>query len=185
MDASWLLECRLSGGAEVTIGNRRGRRIWIADGLSPAKWLVFFPAEAVVDAELGVLLRLTCYVDGSPAIRSELRDVSTGPGAPGAFRIEAPPGVRIAEATGNPFADAVADAPGAVGSAARTAVDAARRTGDAVAAARSFLDHLRRQLRPASVSVTTCAASYVGVRFGDHLRRQSRRRPFGEALRCI
>jgi hypothetical protein len=144
VDASWLLECRLSGGAEVTIGNRRGYRISIAEGVSPTKWLIFFPAEAVVDAELGVLLRLTCYVDGRPATRNELRDVSAEPAEPDGFRIEAPPGVRIAEETGNPFADALADAPGPVGSAARTAVDVAKRTGDAVSTAKSFLDNLRR-----------------------------------------
>ena len=148
LDASWLLECRLSGGAEVTIGDRRGYRVWIADGVSPTQWQVFFPAEAVVDAELGVLLRLTCYVDGAPATRGELRDVSTAPGEAAVFRIEPPPGVRIAETTGHPLADAAADAPGAAGFAARTAVDVAKRTGDAVAAARSFLDNLRRQLRP-------------------------------------
>lgn len=147
VDASWLLECRLSGGAEVTIGNRRGYRVSIADGVSPTEWQVFFPAEAIVDAELGVLLRLTCYVAGAPATRSELREVSAEPGGPGNFRIEPPPGVRIAEATGNPLADAVADAPGPVGFAARTAVHVAKRTGDAAAAARSFLDTLRGQLR--------------------------------------
>jgi hypothetical protein len=145
VDASWLLECRLSGGAEVTIGNRRGHRISITEGISPTQWLVFFPAEAVVDAELGVLLRLTCFADGRPATRGELRDVSTEPAEPGSFHIEAPPGVRTAEETGNPLADAVTDAPGPVGFAARTAVDVAKRTGDAVTTAKSFLDNLRRR----------------------------------------
>jgi len=146
VDASWLLECSLSGGAEVTIANRRGYRVSIAGGVSPTEWRVFFPAEAIVDAELGVLLRLTCYVADAPATWSELREVSAEPDEPGRFRIEPPPGVRIAEATGNPLADAAADAPGPVGFAARTAVDVAKRTGDAVAAARSFLDDLRRRL---------------------------------------
>jgi hypothetical protein len=147
IDASWLLECRLSGGAEVTIGNRQGYRVSIADGITPNQWGVIFPAEAVVDAELGVLLRLTCYVDGTPATRSELRDISTSPSEPAVFRIDPPPGVRIVEETGHPFADAVADAPGPAGVAAPAAVDVAKRTGDAVAAARSFLDNLRRPLR--------------------------------------
>jgi hypothetical protein len=65
-DASWLLECSLPGGAEIMAGNRRGYQISITGGVSPSQFLVFFPAEAVVDAELGVLLRLTCYVDGKP-----------------------------------------------------------------------------------------------------------------------
>jgi len=98
-----------------------------------------------VDAELGVLLRLTCFADGRPATRGELRDVSTEPAEPGSFHVEAPPGVRTAEETGNPLADAVTDAPGPVGFAARTAVDVAKRTGDAVTTAKSFLDNLRRR----------------------------------------
>jgi hypothetical protein len=145
VDASWLLKCHLSGGAEVTIGSRRGYRISIATGVSPAQWMVFFPAEAVVDAELGVLLRLTCYIDGQPAARGELRDISTEPIEASAFRIEPSPGMRTFEAD-NLLDEMVAEVPGPVGLAARTAVDVAKRTGNAVTAARSFLDNLRRQL---------------------------------------
>jgi hypothetical protein len=60
------------------VGNRRGYRISITGGVSPSRFLVFFPAEAVVDADVGVLLRLACYVDGKPATRTELRDVGPG-----------------------------------------------------------------------------------------------------------
>jgi hypothetical protein len=144
-DASWLLECNLSGGAEVMAGNRRGYRISITGSVSPLRFLVFFPAEAVVDAELGVLLRLTCYVDGRPATRTELRDVIPGPVEPGVFRLDAPPGVRVVEESGNLLADMVAEAPGPLGAALRTTADAAKRTGEAVTAVRSFLDGLRRQ----------------------------------------
>jgi hypothetical protein len=35
-------------------------------------------AVAVVDAELGILLRLTCYLGGKPVQRCELRDVTAG-----------------------------------------------------------------------------------------------------------
>lgn len=45
-------------------------------------------------------------------------------------------------------ADAVADAPGPVGFAARTAVDVAKRTGDAVTQPGASWTTLRRQLRP-------------------------------------
>jgi hypothetical protein len=144
-DPSWLLECSLSGGAEVMAGNRRGYRISITAGVSPPRFLAFFPAEAVVDAELGVLLRLTCYVDGKPATRTELRDIGPGPVEPGVFRLDAPPGVRVVEASGNPLADMVAEAPGPLGAALRTTAGAAKRTGEAVTAVRSFLDGLRRQ----------------------------------------
>jgi hypothetical protein len=144
-DASWLLECGLSGGAEVMAGNRRGYRISITGGVSPRRFLAFFPAEAVVDAELGVLLRLTCYVDGKPATRTELRDVGPGPVEPGVFRLSAPPGVRVVEQSGNLLADVAAEAPGPLGAALRTTAGAAKRTGEAVTAVRSFLDGLRRQ----------------------------------------
>jgi hypothetical protein len=130
-DASWLLECSLSGGTEVMVGNRRGYRISITAGVSPSWFLVFFPAEAVVDAELGVLLQLTCYVDGKPATRTELRDVIPGPVEPGVFRLDAPPGVRVVEAPGNLLADVVAEAPGPLGVALRTTAGAAKRTGEA------------------------------------------------------
>jgi hypothetical protein len=110
------------------VGDRRGYQVSIADGVSPADWVIFFPAEAIVDAELGVLLRLTCYVEGKPATRYELRDVSTEPGHPGDFRIGAPPGVPTEESD-NPLADAAAGVPGPV--------------KFAVNAARSLLDSLR------------------------------------------
>ena len=43
---------------------------------------LFFPAVAVVDAETGLLLRLTRFKGGGPAMRQELRDVtSLEPGA--------------------------------------------------------------------------------------------------------
>jgi hypothetical protein len=42
---------------------------------------LFFPAVAVVDAETGLVLRLTRFKGGRPAMRQELRDVATpGPG---------------------------------------------------------------------------------------------------------
>ena len=126
-------------------GNRRGYRISITAGVSPSRFLVLLPAEGVVDAELGVLLRLTCYVDGKPATRTELRDVGPGPVEPGVFRLSAPPGVRVVEASGNLLADVVAEAPGPLGAALRTTAGAAKRTGEAVTAVRSFLDGLRRQ----------------------------------------
>jgi hypothetical protein len=144
-DAVHVVATPLSGGAEVMVGNRRSYRISITGGVSSSQFLVFFPAEAVVDAELGVLLRLTCYVDGKPATRTELRDVRPGPVEPGVFRLDASPGVRIVEASGNLLADIVAEEPGPLGAALRTTAGAAKRTGEAVTAVRSFLDGLRRQ----------------------------------------
>jgi hypothetical protein len=95
-DASWLLECRLSGGEPISVGDRPAFRVNVARG--DAVWspplLWFSAAVAVVDAELGILLRLTTYVGGKPVRRCELRDITTGAGE---FRAELPPGLPIVE----------------------------------------------------------------------------------------
>jgi hypothetical protein len=83
VDASWLLgrDLDLSGGTEVTVGGRRAYRV-VARHREAARPLtgwwerLFFPAVAVVDAETGLVLRLTRFKGGRPAIRQELRDVA-------------------------------------------------------------------------------------------------------------
>jgi hypothetical protein len=101
------------------------------------------PTDAIVDAETCCLLRLISYSGDTLVIWSELDDISTGPAGPDEFRVHIPPGTRIVEETGNPFADAAAVVPGVKGTAARAAVEAVNRTAGAVSAARSFLDDLR------------------------------------------
>jgi hypothetical protein len=84
VDASWLLYrgLDLSGGDEVWLGGRRGYRIvarYREETLSGSTgWLeqLFFPAVAVVDAETGLVLRLTRFRGGRAAARRELRDVA-------------------------------------------------------------------------------------------------------------
>jgi len=98
-DASWLLECRLSDGTLVMARDRPAYRVNVARGDAP--WslsLMFSPAVAVVDAELGILLSLTSYLGGRPVRRYELRDV-TGPASPGDFRVHLPPGLRLEQET--------------------------------------------------------------------------------------
>ena len=91
-DASWLLEGRLSGGALIMAGDRPAYRIDVARGEAPWSFLMMFsPAVAVVDAELGILLTLTSYLGGKPVLRYELRDVSAG--QPGGFRVDIPAGL--------------------------------------------------------------------------------------------
>jgi len=91
-DASWLLECRIAGGALIMAGDRPAYRLDVVRGDAP--WLplmVLFPAAvAVVDAELGIILSLTSYLGGKPVRRFELRDVTNGPGD---FRVDLPPGL--------------------------------------------------------------------------------------------
>jgi hypothetical protein len=55
-----------------------------------------------VDAELGILLRLTSYLGGKPVRRYELRDITTGAGD---FQVDIPPGMPTVEEL-SPFADA-------------------------------------------------------------------------------
>jgi hypothetical protein len=140
-DSSWLLRCRLSGGTPITYRGRAAYQLTAAKGAGwPPEALMFFPADVIVDAELGCLLRLISYAGDSPASWWELRDVSASPGEPGEFQV--PPDVRTVEETGNPFADAAASMPGAAGHAVRTAVDVVKRTTGVVSAARGFMDDL-------------------------------------------
>ena len=84
VDASWLLDrdLDLSGGTEVWVGGRRAYRVAAryrdVAALGMGWWQrLFFPAIAVVDAETGLILRLTRFMSGRPTLRQELRDVAT------------------------------------------------------------------------------------------------------------
>ena len=153
-DSSWMFGCRLSGGNEISYRGRRAYQLSVAQGGTSqgsdgwlAAALLFYPADVIVDAELGCLLRLISFAADRPASWSELSDITTEPAPPGDFRLETPPGTHVTEETGNPFTGAAAVMPGAAGRAMRTAADVARRTNDAVSAARSFLDDLRGRSR--------------------------------------
>jgi hypothetical protein len=83
LDASWLLDAdlELSGGTEVSVGGRRAYRVVArhrGDARPGTGWWerLFFPAVAVVDAETGLVLRLTRFKGGRPALRQELRDIA-------------------------------------------------------------------------------------------------------------
>jgi hypothetical protein len=149
LDPSWLLGWRLTGGSEVTVHGRRGFRIEVSGPPTPAGGLAPFlipPAEAVADAELGILLRLTSYTGSGPAIVFELRGISLAEPDGGAFRIEAPPGVRVREDTGG-FLD-TADAPEPVRVAVRAVTDIRRVAEAGAAAVSGFLSALRDQRPP-------------------------------------
>jgi hypothetical protein len=154
-DSCWLLRRRLSGGAELTYRGRPARQLRVTPvpgdaEVAPGPLMTFTtdeivdaPTDAIVDAETGCLLRLISYSGDTLVIWSELDDISTEPADPDEFRVHVPPGTRIVEETGNPFADAAAVMPGVKGTAARAAAEAVNRTAGAVSAARSFLDDLR------------------------------------------
>jgi hypothetical protein len=162
LDASWLLEHRLSGGAETMTGarpgdrpgsrpaaepghrpaaepgHRPGYRLRVAAG-EPA-WGVWdrllFPDEVVVDAELGILLCLVCHAGSRPVSRYELRDVVLG--EQGDFRPVIPEGVRVEEEPDD-------DPTGPASIPARVAGLIARQAArDARSAVKSMLGGLRR-----------------------------------------
>jgi outer membrane lipoprotein-sorting protein len=87
LDPSWLLERRLTGGAETTVDDRRGYRFAVAAD-APMDGFRFSADDAVADAELGILLRLISRMDSAPVARYELRDVVLG----GDIRIDVPEG---------------------------------------------------------------------------------------------
>ena len=148
-DSSWLLRARLSGGTELTYRGRPARQLRVTrapggEARLPGPLMLFpAPADAIVDAETGCLLRLISYHGDTLATWLELNDISTEPVNPDEFRVHVPPGTRTVEETGNPFADTAAVMPGVKGTAARAATEAVNRTAGAVSAARSFLDDLR------------------------------------------
>lgn len=111
VDPAWLLTSgwRLSAAGAQDVGGRRGWRIWAdaADeddrrGFRGAR--IFPRAAVVVDAELGIVLRLAFLVDDRPAVCFELHDVTVAPADDVAgFGVEIPPGTRVVEST-SPFA---------------------------------------------------------------------------------
>jgi len=77
-DPSWLLRCSLSGGTDATAGGRPAWRINASRRAGEQSLTPMFPATvALVDADLGLVLRLTSYIGANPVQRSELRDVTT------------------------------------------------------------------------------------------------------------
>jgi hypothetical protein len=100
-DASWLLACRLSGGELVRVDDRPAYRVRLTRG--DAQWspslMWSSAAVAVVDAELGILIRLTTYGAGRAVRRLDLRDVAAGAGD---IRADLPPGAPVAGEAG-PF----------------------------------------------------------------------------------
>ena len=147
--SSWLLGERLSGGVEITYHGRRGYHLQVTrgDGAAHAGPTMFYPADAIVDAETGSLLRLIAYNGDAPAEWWELDDVTTEPGDaadPAGFRPHIPPGTRVVEESGHPLVDATTGIPGLTGTAARAAAEA--------------YPHGAAPSPPPAASWTTCAA---------------------------
>ncbi|HXZ66908.1 MAG TPA: hypothetical protein VEH05_19370 [Streptosporangiaceae bacterium] len=142
MQPSWLLGWRLADGGAGIVGGRPGHRVRATriPGVTltgPA--LAYDSAVAVIDTELGVITRLTCYAADEPTERRELRDVRVlAPTDAAEFRVRAAPDPQAAQQPG-PF-DA---APEPVRQVVRAAEQAGRIVGPVVSRAADFLNSLR------------------------------------------
>ena len=145
MDTSWLLGCELSGGEPVTFDGRAAFRLSVRGGQSQSQLLwPGFSAVAVVDAETGRLIRLTCYSGPKPAYRHELRDVVPAPEDAGDDIVYAvPPGLPVVDV------NSIDDRPSPSQIAAKAAEQAAdelrRQAGEKLAAAKGFLGSLGKR----------------------------------------
>ncbi len=114
-DPAWLLrsDWRLSPAGETTVGGRPGLLAW-ADAQAvpdlsilfqvgwyrPRPGLTFDRAAVVIDAELGILLRLVGYINGRPAACFELHDVQWRDAPdPAEFTLDIPAGTRVVESS--------------------------------------------------------------------------------------
>ena len=137
-DGSWLLRCHLSGGSAIVAGDRRAYRISVSGSRSASPLMMFFfPAIAVLDAESGRLLRLTCYSAGKPVARCELRDITPGDGSGAAFEI--PPGLRIVDESSGDDRPPPPPPVNLVTSVAKAAADVIKRRADDKSARRTWL----------------------------------------------
>jgi hypothetical protein len=95
-DPSWLLRCGLAGGTPVTAGGRPGYRVAVTKGPAGMLSTMIYPAAvAVVDAESGVIQRLTYYIGSRAVERFELHDVAETPGDD--FTVDIPAGLPVVE----------------------------------------------------------------------------------------
>jgi hypothetical protein len=104
-DPAWLLSgWQLTTGGPAEVGGRRGWRVWADAKPGQARLAqagLFGRAAVIIDAELGIVLRLSYLVGDQLAVCLELHDV-TVPSAedPGDFAVHVPPGTRLVEGSG-------------------------------------------------------------------------------------
>jgi hypothetical protein len=143
LDPAWLLNgWRLAVIGSASVAGRNGIRIQAiaarpahngADDLSTR-------ADVVVDAELGILLRKTTYVNDHLASRTEFRDLRALDKQT-SFRIVPGPGMRSVTESGGPLADL--NLPRAAEAAATTATAAATLAAAGAVAVTGWLDKHR------------------------------------------
>ncbi len=144
LDPAWLLRgWRLTVPGSVSVAGREGIRVLAVPTGDLPGWALPMArrADLVVDAELGVLLRHTTYIDGQPATRTELRVLRPDAGTT-SFRIEPEPGMRAVTDSGSPLADL--NLPGPADAATAAATTAAALAAGAVAVT-GWLDKHRKR----------------------------------------
>ena len=144
-DPAWLLEWKLTGGAEITEGGRRAYLIRVRPVTQPpggaaARLAMYIDTvtEVVLDADSGVVLRLLQERGGRSCLQQVLTGLTTRPQAsPAEFRLEVPPGRRVIRDSGTVFDEAELSAP------AQTAVTLTVKALSAAAKVGGFLESLR------------------------------------------
>jgi hypothetical protein len=142
IDPAWLLEWRLTGGARVVESGRDGYLIRVSRR-SPAATVTSqqsVPSEAVVDAELGILLRLSQEQGGRPSMQQSFSDLTTRPRPePADYRVTIPAGTRVVQDSGTVLDEVELSAP------VQTAVQLAVKGLGTAARVGGFLQSLRQQ----------------------------------------
>jgi len=142
IDTAVLLQAHVSDVLETEGGGRRGFALRALPPAGQADDVMLGrleDADLVVDAELGIVTRLSSYQGDSLLQRYEFRDVAPLSADGRDFTVDIPPGVPVEHSDGGPLDDL--DIPPALRSALRTAESAAK-------AARDLLDSLGNRRRP-------------------------------------
>lgn len=110
LDLSWLLLLDLTPEGWTEQQGRRALRLTVRDRdrSHPSAQLLFADRmEVLVDAELGIGLRLTSHRDGAPVLRLELRNLAAvdPTTAEAGFRLAPPPGGRTVKGSGGALQD--------------------------------------------------------------------------------
>lgn len=139
LDPAWLLDWKLTGGKQVRFDGRPAYLLRVREPANPSPILSTTPSAAVIDAELGIVVRLTVEYGGRLARRLELHDVTIRPPADAAeFRVEITEETHQVADSGGLLDEADAPAP------IKVAADLAGRAVASAAAAQDFAQKFLR-----------------------------------------
>ena len=136
-DSAWLLSWKLTGGDEIRLDGGQAFAVRLHESGDPLLSADRDPAEAVINAELGILLRFSQTAAGKLVSLAELVQIRTGQQR-SANWIEVPVGPNVIKESEGPVDWAVAPP------ALRAAAGLANRAFDAASAVHGLADRLRR-----------------------------------------